>query len=134
MATGTRIVNFRVGVLEEPLSRRANALPATPSAIAKRDLERYYAFLADEIGGLDISEPEWNLLREVCGGTAWDVSSYGYLWAEIEESCRDGLDQKWGVDGASLVQRVREYGLAGAIAIIDAVELWRGEQRKREEG
>ena len=132
---GTEVLNFRAGTLEPALRERANVEGATLSATAKRDLGRYYAVMASELTLATFTEAEWNLIREVCSGTAWDESSYNYLWAEIEDGCRlDNLAEKWEVDGASLVKRVRALGAAGAMAIIDATERWWGEQRKQREG
>lgn len=92
-------------------------------SVAARDLDRYYALLAREYQTLRLTEAEENLVRDACNGTQWDVFATALVWAAVDDGIRvDHLDQKWGVNGPALVQRLRMMTVGQSIAVVDAVE------------
>lgn len=126
------LVRFRpAGLLPELEARAGRGRPGrgaeSLSLVARTDLERYYTVLADELARLDLSEAEWNLLRDALGGVAFlDRLSYRYLWHEVEDYITLGRsDQTRGVDGPHLVGRLRRARPGTLMAIVDAVERWR---------
>lgn len=54
-----------------------------------------------------------------------DTFSLSHLWAEIADAVSlDRLDEKWEIDGAALVEKIRASGILGQTALIDASERW----------
>lgn len=91
------------------------------SATALRDLERYYALLAR--GVPQFSRNEAMLLADVLNGTLSEPHTMGLLWAEVDDAIRyDGIDRKWGVQGADLIDTLRSLSLAECYAIVDVIE------------
>lgn len=128
-------VEFRAGDLAGPLAARAGSrLPL--NRVAARDLDRYYAVLADELARLRLTRDEAMLILDSLNGTVEIVpeSAYINLWAGIADGIRlDRLHEKWGVEGSALVARLQGLSLAGALAVVDASERYwqavgRGEQ------
>lgn len=73
----------------------------------------------------ELSEPEMNLCRDVLNGTWLVDSPCSWALASIEDAISmDGYDQKWGVDGAALLRRLRGLDEAGWTALVDSVERW----------
>ncbi len=91
-------------------------------------LARYLALLARARAELrsQLSEHECALIVDATNGTAFaDTISLSMLWAEIEDACAmDHLDQKWEIDGAALVGKIKAAGMIGQTALIDASERW----------
>jgi len=100
---------------------------------AREALLRYHQVLADELARVDLSEAEWNLLRDALNGTWIDETSYRHLWMEIADAIRlDRLDEKWGVDGPALVEKLRGLCPGACMAVAHAVERWwRGVRDRR---
>lgn len=110
----------------ELTARSKDELPAARNAIAARDLERYYALLT--ASAPKFRQSEAMLIADALNGSLNEVHSMRLLWASIQEAIEyDGLDQKWGVDGAALVARLRALSLAEIYAVTDAIErAWLG--------
>jgi hypothetical protein len=91
-----------------------------------RDLGRYYEIMRRDLPV--VSEAEASLLVDALNGARHvEPSTIALLWAEIADACEDGLAEKWGVDGAAFVARLRELDYAQCVAVVDAVErYWRG--------
>lgn len=116
-------VNFRLtGRMEDDLTARATGVYQTRHAVAKRDLERYYALLRRELRTVNLSREEVLLLLDVSNGTLWEPHSIPLLWAEVEDGLADGLAEKWGVDGPAFVERLRGLTAGQAFAVVDALE------------
>jgi hypothetical protein len=118
-------VQFRVaGEVGDHLRRRASGRPL--GGIARRDLERYYALLAQSLRRIALSQDEASLIAVACNGVLWTPQTVDLIWAEVDEAIRaDRLDQQWGVDGPALVDLLRALGPAERLALVDAVEhLW----------
>ena len=107
-----------------PVETRGLAgVTATRSEVAQRDLARYYALLERELTRIRLSEPEASLIVDAYNGTFWEPHTAPLLWADIDDAIRyDGLDQKWGVDGADLVARLRALAPFALLALVDAAE------------
>jgi hypothetical protein len=118
-------LTFRIGVLRSRLLGRDER----PSAIAKRDLQRYYELLDECLARLDLSEQEAGMLTEAAAGVRElgepaRSQMHRYLWAEVSDAIRErDLAQRWGVeDPQALVDRLRELGPAEQRALVDALE------------
>lgn len=114
-------VQFRPGPLAAALAARGDNQNET----AQRDLERYYGILARELkrANLRLVANEALLLCDALNGSWMDANSAPLLWAEVADAiAHDGLDRKWDVDGAGLVDKLRALNPAAALAVIDAVE------------
>jgi hypothetical protein len=116
-------VQFRAGDgLAEQLAARADRAVSL-GLVAKRDLARYYALLERELTRIRLSEPEASLIVDAYNGTFWEPHTAPLLWADIDDAIRyDGLDQKWGVDGADLFARLRALAPFALLALVDAAE------------
>lgn len=81
-----------------------------------------------------LSEPEWECLRDVLNGTAYDPSLARslplILASEVEDSGPDGMAEKWGVDLAGLADRLRTLHPADAWAVWNQVRGWWAAQRR----
>lgn len=83
-------------------------------------ISRYSRILADAQPSL--STREWCAVLDVCNGMALlddaGVDMSGYLWAEIADA--DGIAEKWDIDQAALVVRVRALPYVSRVAIAEA--------------
>jgi hypothetical protein len=89
---------------------------------ARRDLERYYYMIRSQTP--KFTEPEARLLVDALSGIITEPHTARLLWALVDDAIRLGrLDEKWGVDGQALVQRLRhDLCPFEALAVTDAVE------------
>lgn len=73
-----------------------------------------------------ISEAEANLIRDALNGTLHEPAAMiRGLWQGIEDAIQlDGLAEKWKVDGAALIERLRGLSYAQEVAMVEAVEAW----------
>ena len=120
-------IQFRAGELLGPLTARQDGERLSRDRVAARDLERYYAVLAAELRRLDLTRDEAMLVLDSLNGVLHETpeSAATMLWASVSDSIElDGLDRKWGVDGAALITKLRALSVAGALALIDAAERW----------
>ncbi len=134
MAESPRIQFRATGLLGEALEKRADIPPgATPdetgsilSMTARRDIGRYYDMLIRSLP--TFSENEALLLCDVLNGTIIESFSVPLLWTEISDAVQEGYDEKWEIDGAALVARLRALTPFECMAVGDAVErYWSGE-------
>jgi len=120
-------IQFRPGKLREHLGARASGLSA--DLVAKRDLERYYVLVGQPPR---FSPGEACLLADAMNGVHEEPWSINIFWAGVQDAIeRERLDQKWKVDGAELVARLRALSAGEKCAVVDAVErawaIWRRE-------
>lgn len=113
-------VRFRAGALLPSLQERAEG--SAISHVAQRDLQRYYSLLALALAQVSLSEGEAGLIIDALNGTWIDPTTAQLLPHEVEDALGDGLAEKWGVDGQSLVERLRRMSLTQRLAICDAAE------------
>lgn len=106
------------------------------SGVINRDLERLYALYARALREVDLTIDEACLIVDVLNGSLMDANTACLLWASVEDGIRlDGLAEKWGVDGAKLVEKLRGLNDIQALALVDAGErFWqaRGEGEMKE--
>jgi len=72
------------------------------------------------------SDNELSLILDSCNGVAFmEIVSMRLLWANIADGIDiDQLDDKWEVDGAALVDKLRSLSLMENIAMVDAIKCW----------
>lgn len=88
-----------------------------------RDLSLLNRVLDQELRAVNLSEGEASLIVDVVNGTIFDPVSVRYLWEDVADGIElDGLDEKWDVDGASLVAKLRGLTYTQTVAIIEAAE------------
>jgi hypothetical protein len=90
-------------------------------------LERYYGALRLELARLPFSEQELLLLLDAVNGWASpaepvEIIVQGLRWQVQDAIEQEGLDQKWGVNGAALVERLRQLTPTQTLALVDALE------------
>jgi hypothetical protein len=117
-------ITFRHAEVERALRARAGTPDGPVSAIASRDLARYYDTIARSLATLTFSEAEASAICDALNGTMLDSpDTYRFAWAEIADADRlNGLGEKWGVDGQALAARVRALHPAELVALVDAVD------------
>lgn len=99
------------------------ALAHTGDQEQRRDRNRYYALLEDELERVELSEPEACLLVDALNGTAMDATSYRSLSLCVSDACRvEGLDAKWDVDRRELEAKLQSVTPGQAMAVVDAAE------------
>ena len=80
----------------------------------------------------DLSDAEWSLLRDALNGTLHEPAAMirGALALGVEDGISlDGLDGKWGVDGAALAGKLRSLTYAQEVRLVEEIERWWAEQR-----
>lgn len=120
-------VSFRPGSLRKDLESRARRDQISISLVARRDLERYYALMKNAIPKFSL--PEALLIVDSSNSVYFGniPATCNFIWMKVADSIKiDGLDEKWDVDGESLVNRLSKLSLAENLAIADAAERWWG--------
>jgi len=107
---------------------------SSPAAVLRGSLERYFEALYRARRTLRdrFSGDEQALIADVCNATLFaDASAPPELWQEIEDAVRhEGVAEKWGVDGADLIARLRDLTYTESCALVDAVErFWLNHRR-----
>lgn len=113
---------FRAGAVLEPLvkARTDRGADMTEHAVAKRDLERYYAILTDT-HKLTFTPEEAALMEYIL--EQGEPVNYRILWAEVAEADkRFGLSYRFKADGLALAKRIRDLHTAELWATLDALE------------
>lgn len=98
------------------------------SGAVNKALERYEAILERGRSHLleILSENEMALVMDVLNGVMFsDTISIHMVYAEVEDGISmDRLDQKWGVDGKILSEKIKKLKYAEKVALVDAAERW----------
>lgn len=99
------------------------------SGVICTDLSRYYRLLAEARKRLrEILTPaELSAVIDVQNGHWYAEALHAdEISANVEDGCRDGLDQKWSIDGPALVEKLKRLQLLEVHALADAtVRFWR---------
>jgi hypothetical protein len=106
------------------------------SAVIAKSLDRYFYALSAARRGLRerFSAGEQGLLIDVLNGTLFaSPCAIGFLEHEVAAGIVDGLAERWHVDGAALMKKLKALSYVEKLALIDAAERWlhragRGEQ------
>lgn len=104
------------------------------SDVVSRDLDRLYSLYRRAIGSLDLTVQEASLILDVLNGSLYDVVTAPMLWAAVEDRIKyDSLDEKWGVDGPALVEKLKALTDVQALALVDIGErFWYGDQKYKD--
>jgi len=72
------------------------------------------------------TDAEWMLLRDALNGTLHEpAATIRELWQGVEDAITlDGLADKWSVDGADLIARLRALRFDEECALVETVEQW----------
>jgi len=126
LATKSVSVNLQPHILDE-LAERGQRAPTI-----NRDLERLYTLYQRALRRVSLTVDEACLIVDALNGSLYDARTAGLLPAGVRDAIRlDGLDQKWSVDGESLVQKLSELDELSCMAIIDAAErAWADESER----
>lgn len=109
--------------LRESLAAEIRSRGTNRSGIISRDLERLYTLYKRALREVPLSLGETCLIVDALNGALIDADTARLLWAHVEDGIRiDGLDRKWNVDGAALVEKLRGLNDLQAMAIVDAAE------------
>jgi len=119
---------YRTAEIDALLAARSRDGEQDRSAIISRVAGRYAELVERERP--ELSEGEWNFFRDILNGTSMlDSWSVNYLGAEAEDAIRlTGADEKWEIDGKSLIKRIQRWSYAQKLAVVDAVERWWAQQ------
>jgi hypothetical protein len=106
------------------------------SATIAKSLDRYFYALNSARRGLRerFSAAEAGLILDVANGCLFSSpSAIGFLEHEVAAALADGAAERWHVDGATLMKKLKALSYAEKLALIDAAERWlnragRGEQ------
>lgn len=112
-------IAFHAADLIDALKQRN---PDSPSLAAKRDLERYYTLLEDALPTLDLSEAEALLIFDALNGVKFSTETIQLLRYNVADGIEERLDQKWGVNGKALLQKLKSYNHTQLFALADAIE------------
>lgn len=127
------------------LLRRAeittDAAKLSTMPIPSLDLRRYRDLMSRALADLTLTRGEACLICDALNGTALfgtvdeHDGTYMFIPAEIEDSIRlDGTDEKWSVDGKTLVRKLHELPPVILCAIADACErFWQHPHRDLDE-
>lgn len=126
--TNTTISINKTGATFAQIKRRSHKeYGETPSAIANRELGRYYDLLriGRRVLRKNFSDGELNAIADTMNGTfieGWMISA-GTIALEMSDAVElNGVDAKWEIDGAGLVLKIQEIDGATLFALIDAVQ------------
>jgi len=124
-------VQFRIdNRLAEFLAQRRSHEKEPMGQTVRRLLNFYRALLERgrrEIAQAGFSPREARLIVDACNGWLPTPEFAHLIWAEVDEAIKhDGLDEKWGVDGAALVEKMRSLSPAGLFALTDLVMCYFG--------
>lgn len=91
--------------------------------VIHRDLERLYTLYRYALQDISLSLQEAWFIVDILNGTPMDAETANMLWAEAEDACfLNHLDQKWGIDGKALVEKLKKLSRTQSLALIDAAE------------
>lgn len=117
-------IQFRAGELHDSIQSRVGE-GQSAGQHAREALERYYTLLRDELASLRgvFTLAEAMLLCDAGNGVEYASDTLGGFAIGIEDAISlDGLDRKWGVDGAVLLDKLQSLSLLGNAALVDLVE------------
>lgn len=117
MVTTTQY-SVRLSGLDECVTRRARAADLTVAELIRRDLERYYAIIAEPVA---LSPAELEFVRVSAAPYAGKRLGPANLWEFVQDGDEDEAIAA-GLDLLELAGRVRALPLADRCAIVDSLE------------
>lgn len=96
------------------------------SKTVNRALDRYAEIMRRERVEKLFSDAEWSALRDMLNGTILEPAGMirGSLAQGWDDSIEDGIAEKWGVDPASMADKLRALTYPQEVAVIHSVEQW----------
>ena len=101
------------------------------SAVALRDLKRYYALLSQCLIKISFTEGQAYLLCDALKDY-WLENNYGLensseqieaIWQRVAQAVeQDRLNQKWGVNSETINRKLQAFDSLQTLALVDAVE------------
>lgn len=128
MAAGPNVTFRASGTLESELAARGTSL----SAVALRDLNRYYTALESALASAHLNEADMDYLDDILSGTFLEPQLARYLWSEVQNAER-GYAKRHNIDAANLRDRLRKLPEFAGLAIIDVIERRRHAARPADE-
>jgi hypothetical protein len=95
------------------------------NSTARRDLGRYYWLLKDSIRRVDFTQDEASLICEATQGwkDPWSISPEKSLYFLAVGAIElDELHEKWALDPADLLAKIKNLNAVEAAAVLDACE------------
>lgn len=92
---------------------------------ARRDLERYYAIVRDELRQLPLTRNEVLLVLDAMNGVLVEppMMYRGAVLLDVADHIRlNAADEKWDVDGEALIRRLEALSPGTLMAIVDMAE------------
>lgn len=128
MAAGPNVTFRASGTLESELAARGTSL----SAVALRDLNRYYTALESALAEAHINESDLDYLADILASSYLEPTMARYLWSEVQDAER-GYAKRHNIDAANLRDRLRKLPEFAGLAIVDAIERRRHAARPADE-
>ena len=117
-------IQFRDAVLTPLLNSRGD----NANEIARRDLTRYYVLINATLPMIQeqfSDQREWALLRDtIAGAPGLDYSPKALLVSVADAIQIDRADQRFDVDGADLLRRLRALNPLELMTLLDMTERW----------
>ena len=115
-------VKFHVSMAEDVL-KQVEERGKARSTVITRDLDRLYTLYRRALRRVGLSLDEACLITDALNGSLMTADTAHLLWASIEEAVKyEGLQEKWGVDGRALEEKLRSLNELQFMAVIDAAE------------
>jgi hypothetical protein len=92
-----------------------------------KSIDRYHEVIRRHRGiEARFSEAELNALRDVCNGWLAEPAATiaGGLAMEFGDSLPDGIAEKWEIDAAALLAKLRALTYADELAMVAGIEAW----------
>lgn len=121
---------FHVSMAEDVL-KQVEERGEARSTIITRDLDRLYTLYRRALKRTGLTIDEACLITDALNGSLMTADTAHLLWASIEDAIKyEGLQEKWGVDGKALVEKLRcSLNEIQTMAVIDAAErFWNNEK------
>lgn len=126
-------VKFHVSMAEDVL-KQVEERGEARSTVITRDLERLYTLYRRALRRVDLSLDEACLITDALNGSLMTADTAYLLWASVEDAMKyEGLQEKWGVDGKALVEKLLSLNEIQSMAIIDAVERFWNNKKYRDQ-
>lgn len=127
MSKGNATSVYLMKEVKEEIEKRGE----NRSEVICRDLERLYTMYRRTMRRQLITIEEACLLTDLLNATLSTADSAHMLWGSVLDGCKfDKLDEKWGVDGEKLTEKVKNMHEFECMALIDCAERFLEEESK----
>lgn len=133
MAGNKRIAFRAPEALRSEVEARQDALSAALDSsgdaplgsTARRDLERYYAVIRDELKRLQLTQREVLLILDAMNGVIVDPAEMyrSTILLDVADHIRlNAADEKWDIDGDGLIRKLEALSPGTLMALVDLAE------------